>query len=50
MYQSPGDEIFSVLVLGADALADPDLGNLAEVVPAGTQTLIVLLAFPIPAG
>jgi pimeloyl-ACP methyl ester carboxylesterase len=46
VYQSPGDEAFSVLVLGEDALGDPDLGNLAEVLPEGTQTLVVLIAIP----
>ncbi len=30
IYQSPGEEVFSVLVLGPDALADPDLGNLDD--------------------
>ncbi len=47
IYQSPGEEVFSVLVLGPDALADPDLGNLDDVVPAGTRTLILLMAIPI---
>lgn len=48
IYGSPGDELFAVLVIGHDSLDDPALGNLAEIVPDGTETLVILLAIPNP--
>ena len=45
VYLEESGDLFSVLVIGQDGMAEPDLEGLDELVPEG-QTLVVLLALP----
>jgi pimeloyl-ACP methyl ester carboxylesterase len=45
IYFSPDGQVFSVLVIGPEAMAGPDLEGLDKLVDP-TKTLVVLLAFP----
>lgn len=45
VFRESGGDLLGMLVFGDEAMADPDLAALAELVPAG-QTLIVLLTRP----
>lgn len=47
IFLPPGDDAFSVLVIGPEMYDEPDLEGLRDVLADPTQTLVVLLALPL---